>query len=92
VAALAQNGDGLRADQARAADDDDPDGLPFLRRLETLNWARMQVRKISGPQRACSSSDRPARHVLPEKKRGGYCNVRGACSTYSGPAMCGVAW
>jgi hypothetical protein len=28
VAALAQNGDGLRADQARAADDDDLHGLP----------------------------------------------------------------
>jgi len=30
MAALAQNGDGLRADQARAADDDDLDGLPSL--------------------------------------------------------------
>src|SRR6266536_2574135 len=30
VAALAQNGDGLRADQARAADDDDLHGLPSL--------------------------------------------------------------
>jgi hypothetical protein len=30
VAALAQNGDGLRADQAGAADDDDLHGLPFL--------------------------------------------------------------
>jgi hypothetical protein len=29
VAALAQNGDGLRADQAGAADDDDLHGLPF---------------------------------------------------------------
>ena len=27
---LAQNGDGLRADQAGAADDDDPYGLPSL--------------------------------------------------------------
>jgi hypothetical protein len=30
VAALAQNGDGLRADQAGAADDDDLHGLPSL--------------------------------------------------------------
>ena len=30
VAAPAQNGDGLRADQARAADDDDLHGLPSL--------------------------------------------------------------
>jgi hypothetical protein len=30
VAALAQNGDGLRADQAGAADDDDLHGLPPL--------------------------------------------------------------
>src|SRR5215831_8598863 len=54
VAALAQNGDGLRADQAGAADDDDLHGLLSpCRRLETLKWVRMQVRKISGPQRAC---------------------------------------
>jgi hypothetical protein len=30
VAALAQNGDGLRADQAGATDDDDLHGLPSL--------------------------------------------------------------
>jgi hypothetical protein len=30
VAALAQNGDGLRADEAGAADDDDFHGLPPL--------------------------------------------------------------
>ena len=30
VAGLAQNGDGLRADQAGAADDDDLHDLPFL--------------------------------------------------------------
>jgi hypothetical protein len=30
VAALAQNGDGLRADQAGAADDDDLHSLPSL--------------------------------------------------------------
>jgi hypothetical protein len=30
VAALAQNGDGLRADEAGAADDDDLHGLPSL--------------------------------------------------------------
>src|SRR5437763_9451820 len=42
VAALAQNGDGLRADQAGAADDDDLHGLPSLvddwRRLIALPW------------------------------------------------------
>jgi hypothetical protein len=41
VAALAQNGDGLRADQAGAADDDDLHGFnPF-------KWVRTQVRKKS---------------------------------------------
>src|SRR3979490_1774217 len=44
VAALAQNGDGLRADQAGAADDDDLHGLPSLvDDWRTLKWVRMQV-------------------------------------------------
>src|SRR5262249_58540436 len=52
--ARGRNGEGFRADQAGAADDDDLHGLLSpCRRLETLKWVRMQVRKISGPQRAC---------------------------------------
>jgi hypothetical protein len=37
VAALAQNGDCLRADQAGAADDDNLHGLTPCRRPQTLN-------------------------------------------------------
>src|SRR5262245_25031839 len=57
VAALAQNGDGLRADQAGAAVDDDLHGLLSL----VDDWRplkRMQVRKKSGPQRACIKQTR----------------------------------
>jgi hypothetical protein len=61
VAALAQNGDGLRADQAGAADDDDFHGLPPLANdRNALEWVRMQVRKKSDPQRACIMRTREA--------------------------------
>ena len=46
MAALAQNGDGLRADQAGAANDDDIHSLPSLvDDWRLLNGFEMQVRK-----------------------------------------------
>src|ERR1051326_2134937 len=47
VAALPQNGDGLRADQAGAADDDDLHGSPLPADDWRPPWFRMQVRKNS---------------------------------------------
>src|SRR6516164_10472793 len=43
VTALAQNGDGFRADQAGAADDDDLHGLPPLSMTGAAPWAPWQI-------------------------------------------------
>src|SRR5262245_21616121 len=82
VAVLAQNGNGLRADQAGAADDDDLHGLPSL----VDDWRALNANtseKKSGPQRACIiASVRNTPLVVPlaternPSKRG----CRGICS------------
>ena len=45
MAALAQNGDGLRADQAGTSNDDEIHSLPSCSMTEHLNGFEMQVRK-----------------------------------------------
>jgi hypothetical protein len=55
VAALAQNGDGLRADQAGSADDDDLHGLPLL-----VDYSRLQPYILAQKK---SSQKSPAREM-----------------------------
>jgi hypothetical protein len=54
VAALAQNGDGLRANQAGPADDDNLHGLPPLSTMQKQNAAtRKIIRVCVGTGKAC---------------------------------------
>src|SRR5262245_17974858 len=82
VAALAQNGNGLRADQAGAADDDDLHGLPSL----VDDWRPLNANtseKKSAPQRACiiaSVRNTPLAVPLATERNPSKRGCRGICS------------
>src|SRR5262245_60347617 len=81
VAALAQNGNGLRADQAGAADDDDLHGLPSL----VDDWRPLNANtseKKSGPQRAriISVRNTPLAVPLATERNPSKRRCRGICS------------
>src|SRR5215475_14345668 len=69
VAALAQNGNGLRADQAGAADDDDLHGLPLSTRVtpRTLLTHVITQLRVSGLVRMCCQI-MPARYSTLSKE------------------------
>ena len=60
MAALAQNGDGLRADQAGAANDDDLHGYPRLSTSGDPCMGSNASEEKSGPQQACIMQTREA--------------------------------
>ena len=89
VATLAQNGNGLRADQAGAADDDDLHGLPSL----VDDWrplnANTSEKKSGLNARASCKHVRMSRDLFPPECSGSEVSVLGYSTTSS---RCGAVF